>query len=270
MQQLEDCGHDWVEDAGASSACGCGARRDDVDVFERFHRCRLCHATRCSGCLEEELCRRRRAEGPGEKSCFFRCFAHRPNPLEPDAFFVLDAAKLADAEKLEWLTREFGTTAAEATVDALPAFAELCLRLFGEHVRGEVPQKALVFKLFTRFVGGRLELGKEADVPPRIREQLAPLWGSPARLLCHDCGGDLGPEPVKESCRGGGDEGGHWCSRACSEHAAKTATASSRSAALAAASSPERRRAAGSGGGGPPASASGCPREPAWKRRRRA
>ena len=305
MPQLKDCDHDWVEDA-RGSACG-GACRDAY-LFKSFYRCRVCQATKCRGCLEdlekaaacEKLVEqfRQRAE-PGENA--FGCFAHRPHPLEPDAFFVLDAAKMADGEKLEWIAREFGTTAEEAAVDDLPAFAELCLGLVGEHVRGEVPQKALVFKLFTRFVGERLKIGKEADVPPPIREKLAPLWGRLA-LLCHECGGDLGPEPVQESCYG---EERHWCSRAC-EHAAKgyelrcpacgsrenapgsvqtalwpclprvfadlTATCAgcgkehTHLITVRRPGSPSPERSAGGG----PAAVSGSPREPAWKRRRRA
>jgi hypothetical protein len=94
-------------------------------------------------------------------------------------------------------------------------------------VHGEIPQKALIFKLFSCFCeqgsrkrGARCSEGpgirKEADVPPKLREKLAPLWGKSTQL-CHECGGALGADPVAESRRG---EERHWCSRAC-EHAAK-------------------------------------------------
>ena len=126
------------------------------------------------------------------------------------------------------MAREFDTPAAEANVEDLPAFASLCLSLFGDHVRGEISQKALIFKLFTCFCeqgsgqpgahsSERPGIRKEADVPPKIREKLAPLWGKTTQL-CHECGGALGADPVAET-RTGGEES-HWCSRAC-EHAAQ-------------------------------------------------
>jgi hypothetical protein len=213
LPELEDCEHRWLED-GTARSCSDSCR--DAYFLKSFYRCGNCNAVKCRGCVEDlDEARlveqfRKRTE-PTET--VFGCFAHRPHPLDPAAFFVLDSAKMSDAEKLEWVSREFLTPAQEAALEDLPNFAALCLALFGNHVHGEVPQKAFIFNLFTRYVKGRIKLCKESDVHPRIRKKLAPLWGKQTQL-CHECGRVLGPERVTESCAG---EERHWCSRLC-EH----------------------------------------------------
>jgi hypothetical protein len=84
--------------------------------------------------------------------------------------------------------------------------------LFGQHLHDESRQKAKIFNLFTRFVAKRICLEKEADVPPIIRERLSEIWGH-AEQLCHECGSALGAEAVH------GDWGGHWCSKECKHEA---------------------------------------------------
>ena len=151
---------------------------------------------------------------------------------------------MTDAEKLEWLGREFGPTPAHASEEDLPDFAALCLLFFGGHVHGAVPQKALVFRLFTDFVGGRIKLEKEADVSPPVREELGPLWGVEDAQLCHECGRDLRFTQAATVEDLPSEKRHHWCSASC---ALRYKDRSSRSGSELL----------------PP------PREPTWKRRRR-
>lgn len=221
---VKDCEHSWQETRGPCSHAVPGGPCRQTYLWPSFYRCRGgCDKVVCRGCVEdmEDDAKEKRLVEQFRKRCepgvtVFGCFMHQPHPEQPAPFFVLDSEKMPDDEKLEWLGREFPTRAQETSMDDLPAFAALCLALFGSHVRGEVPQKALIFKLFSRFCGERVRLVKEADVPPNVREKLGQMWDKTV-LLCHECGGALGATPIAEDVYG---EENHWCSQAC-EHAAK-------------------------------------------------
>ena len=206
----EVCQHVWdlMEEAPwTNPACANGhcPRRLRAQLYD-FHRCRSCRAEMCDGCVQaqEEEGRtqrlveefRRRLE-PGEH--VYGCVAHRPHPLgPPEPFYVLNSDGWTADEELAWVTREFDVGAAEATAEDLPAFADLCLCVC-DPARGEAQQKTLVFKLWARFAGERLQIRTEDDAPASVRSKLAPLWSTEA--VCQDCGDPLGPrETVAVRC----------------------------------------------------------------------
>ena len=57
------------------------------------------------------------------------------HPERPLPFYVVDQAKMPDSEKVVWIRQEIGNDA------ELTAFAVKFLDLFGDRLRGHVPQK---------------------------------------------------------------------------------------------------------------------------------
>jgi hypothetical protein len=146
-----------------------------------------------AGVNRKSICARCERNSPHECECGCRrCKAciDTPPPLAPETrwqqhptaprpFYVIDNAKLPEAEKLAWVQHELGVGADIGT------FAAKFLDLFGGKIRGTVPQKAACLKLFAAYSGS--EWAKECDIPPADRELFIRAWGE-EHGICRECG----------------------------------------------------------------------------------
>lgn len=122
---------------------------------------------------------------------FAPTYAWKQHPTRPLPFFVIDHDKLADEEKVTWLRQELGS---EAT---LPEFSAKFLELFGNKLRGIVPQKAACLKLFAMYRPGSPEASwkKEAMLPPRDLVEFQRVWDPEAPSRCLECNKPLKGTP---------------------------------------------------------------------------
>jgi len=105
----------------------------------------------------------------------------RLHPINPLPFSVVDYDKMGLDLKLEWIRSEFKHN---PTISDLPDFWKLCRELF--YMDTEVDRTVpLVLKLFSKY--SNIEVAKQSDLPPEIREELSVAMGKPIRL-CHECG----------------------------------------------------------------------------------
>ena len=105
---------------------------------------------------------------------------HPPRPLP---FSVQDHVKWPDEEKLAWIRQELGEGA------ELEDFAKKWHALFGDKIRGEVPQKAACIKLYGMYAPP--EEGRawrnESDLPPETLEPFQRVWNVDAPERCREC-----------------------------------------------------------------------------------
>ena len=94
------------------------------------------------------------------------------HPTRPLPFSVQDHVKWPDEEKLAWIRQELGEGA------ELEDFAKKWRELFGDKIRGEVPQKAACIKLYGMYAPP--EEGRawrnESDLPPETLEPFQRIW----------------------------------------------------------------------------------------------
>ncbi len=74
-------------------------------------------------------------------------FVWRHHPTRPLPFYVIDQQKVPNDEKLAWMKQELGSDA------DIWKFGAHFLELFGDKVRGIVPQKTVVFELWQLYSG---------------------------------------------------------------------------------------------------------------------
>ena len=72
---------------------------------------------------------------------------------------------MPDSEKVVWIRQEIGNDA------ELTAFAVKFLDLFGDKLRGHVPQKSACLKLFGMYSDEGLDWKKECDLPPKVLQE---------------------------------------------------------------------------------------------------
>ncbi len=125
------------------------------------------------------------------------------HPTRPLPFYVVDQVKVSEADKLAWMQQELGDDV------KLPTFAEKFMELFGDKLRGGVPQRAACLKLFRQHAPDSTRAWKtegdhqpkESDLPPADREAFLRVW-DPSVKCCRDCG-------TRHERRGG------YCSDTC-------------------------------------------------------
>lgn len=127
----------------------------------------------CGGCIEAS---------PQQAGLQHIC-SWRGHPTQPMPFYVIDHEKVPDDEKLAWMKQELGSDADLAT------FVARFLELFGEKLKGAVPQKRACLKLF----GTYNEAGwkKEGDLPPTELEAFQQVWDPKAPTRCRECNSSL-------------------------------------------------------------------------------
>ena len=176
--------HAWSEQPNRKAVCSrCEA--------EEPHEC-ACGARLCKKCML-----------PSADATFRPSCSWRQHPTRPLPFYVIDHVKVPEAEKLAWMRQELGGDA------NLETFATKFLELFGEKVRGTVPQKAACLKLYGTYVAGEGAAArnwkKECDLPPAEVEAFRRAWGQHEKI-CRECA-----KPVPA------DQNGSYCSAACAQ-----------------------------------------------------
>jgi len=220
---LEDCKHDWYSFEGPLAArdkCAdlkekaektgqpfdepivrgwlmkgdVGRCRRDVQHLGPFWRCTLCRLVLCHKCTNgkykervvtlaiEELKEKMKDDPlvdlPDGVQCQWRQHPERPQP-----FFVIDQEKVSDEEKVLWIRQELGSNA------TLPELCAKFIELFGDKLRGPVPQKALCLKLYAMYAPDSREAAwkKEGDLPPRDMVEFQRVWDAEAPNRCLEC-----------------------------------------------------------------------------------
>jgi len=115
---------------------------------------------------------------PSDVQCQWRQHPERPLP-----FFVIDQEKVHDEEKVIWIRQEIGSNA------TLPELCAKFIELFGDKLRGPVPQKALCLKLYAMYAPDSREAAwkKEGDLPPRDMVEFQRVWDAEAPNRCLEC-----------------------------------------------------------------------------------
>jgi hypothetical protein len=106
----------------------------------------------------------------------------RMHPERPKPIYVIDQAKVPEAEKLEWMHQEFGYCYA-----GIAAFAERFVSIFGKKIRGTIPQKTACLQLYRAFMDNNVSWTRESEMSPLEREQFCVAWGGEEQI-CHECG----------------------------------------------------------------------------------
>ena len=183
-------------------------------------RCLRCGKMTCVRCEREAEKRKEsqyelrvalqkcREEPPSSSTGFVELsYSWREHPERPHPFCVIDQQKIPEEEKLAWVRQELGDGA------DLQVFAQKWLDLFGEKLRGAVPQKAACLKLYGQYAPEGAEAcawKKECDIPPQERQAFEQLWGD-TREICFECGKATAPG-LKHSVR---RKGRAFCSTQC-------------------------------------------------------
>ena len=116
-----------------------------------------CGAQRCERCLAPKVA----VDAP---DCSWLQSADRPAP-----FYVVDSQKLSSGEKLLWLRQELGSDA------SLEDFAVKFIELFGSKLRGKIPQKKAVLKLYALCTETDIAAKESQLAPPVGKERTEPL-----------------------------------------------------------------------------------------------
>jgi hypothetical protein len=182
---LQDCIHQWVAHEGPCMSEPCLSRH-----AKTWNKCSECTKIRCGFCVS--LLKSRAAEENDVKEHVNALkdtvlYNFKLHPRLGRPFLVLDSAKMANAEKLEWLRAEFEPAGSVTTLEDLPAFAKMCKEFF--HATTEKSQKPMIFALFEEFSG--FPVGMEASLPPTLREELSEVWGHKL-TFCRECGKQTG------------------------------------------------------------------------------
>ena len=145
---LEDCSHDFKDACGLQADKGCCERgaRDAVKGLHcpPYRQCRHCGLQLCPACCRGVAWEQ---EAKGYlREAWQRCQEIRQDPFAPQCvwqqhptrplpFYVIDQQKMPEADKLAWMRQALQEGA------SLPEFAMKFVELFGEKLRGQVPQK---------------------------------------------------------------------------------------------------------------------------------
>lgn len=154
--------HVWSAEANRKSICARCERNSP-------HEC-TCGCRRCRACID----------APPPLAPVTQWHQH---PTAPRPFYVIDHAKVPEAEKLAWMQQELGAGA------DVGEFAAKFLSIFGGKIRGKVPQKSACLKLFAAYAGSGTWT-KESDIPPADRELFIRAWGEEGGI-CRECGGGI-------------------------------------------------------------------------------
>ena len=114
-------------------------------------------------------------------------------------FFVIDQQKVPEADKLAWMKQELQEDA------PLEEFVGKFVELFGDKLRGQVPQKNACLKLYGLYAEEGRAWKKESDLPPKLLVAFQRVWDPKAPDRCTECGKTL-------------ERPGQFCGSVC-EHA---------------------------------------------------
>ena len=182
LSAIQDCEHNWIAHIGPCLTEQCPSK-----CVKTWSTCTGCSMIRCGFCvskiksdnsLDEDIKEHVEALKSAVK-CEFRLHPDHGRP-----FSVVDSTKMPESDKLEWLRAEFEPEGTAVTLEDLPSFVKMCQVFF--HAKTEKSQKSTIYPLFEKFAG--IPIGKEASLPPALREKLSKLWGE-AKKYCRECGG---------------------------------------------------------------------------------
>ena len=158
-------GHDWPEEPTKHAECTkCGALRAFVCS---------CGAQRCARC-------QRRFQSPPPNPFAPTC-VWQQHPTRPLPFYVTDQQRMPEADKLAWMRQELQEGA------LLPDFAMKFVELFGEKLRGHVPQKSACLKLYAAYAEEGRAWKKESDLAPKLLVAFQRVWDPAAPDRCAEC-----------------------------------------------------------------------------------
>ena len=103
------------------------------------------------------------------------------HPTRPLPFYVIDQQKMPEADKLAWMRQELQEGA------SLPEFAMKFVELFGEKLRGQVPQKSACLKLYAAYAEEGRAWRKESDLAPELLVAFQRVWDPAAPDRCAEC-----------------------------------------------------------------------------------
>ena len=220
LPALGDCAHElWHRDerfVKVMGPCSRGPPRVDRDVtqpvrrgdhYGPYTRCVKCRAVFCNFCAadvadaaedREELADALELARSLPRPCDAPRIQWRQHPTRPLPFKVIDQIKVPDADKLAWMQNEIGRDA------DLVTFAAKFLELFGNKLRGGVPQKFACLKLFAAYAGGSAR--KESDLAPADRMAFERVWKPDAPDRCLECSTTLADpgDYCSDECRSAG------------------------------------------------------------------
>jgi hypothetical protein len=205
VPQLEDCEHEFFQEGSpfqkVMGPCARGVpggapdSRTHVQPYTRCKKCKLVLCGRCAADSDEAQGHHQELQALLQEARRAPAPTYWQHPERPLPFYVIDQQKVADAEKLAWLTQELGADA------DLPSFATTFCSLFEDKLRGDIPQKAKALALYAQYAAEESEARgwrKESDLPPTELEAFQKVWG-PAPRRCRECNKAL-PEdaPTKQ------------------------------------------------------------------------
>jgi len=224
LPALQDCAHElWQERRFITvhGPCSRGtppANRDVAKPVQRgdhngpYTRCVKCRAIFCHFCAADVV---DAAEDGKELADALELARSLPrphdaakihwqqHPVRPLPFKVIDQIKIPEADKLAWIQIEIGRD------EDLTGFAAKFLDLFGNKLRGDVPQKAACLKLFAAYASGGAT--KESDLAPTDLMAFERVWKPDAPDRCLECSTVLdAPEEGTQS-----SVLGRYCSDKC-------------------------------------------------------
>ena len=182
-------GHTWPEEPTKRAEC------TQCNAFPAFV-C-SCGAQRCKDCLQE----------PPAGDPLAPAMSWMQHPDRPLPFYVVDQEKMPDSDKVVWIRQEIGNDA------ELTAFSVKFLDLFGDRLRGPVPQKSACLKLFGVYSDAAPGWRKECDLPPNVLQQFERIWEPAAPERCLECNKRAAPgtkHPLRRFGRA-------YCSSKCSD-----------------------------------------------------
>ena len=214
LPALGDCAHELWDPAERQvmGPCSRGLPRVNRDAtqpvrrgdhYGPYTRCVKCRTVFCNFCAadvadtaadREELADALEEARSLPRLCDAPVIEWRWHPTRPQPFKVIDQIKIPDADKLAWMQNEIGRD------EDLPTFAAKFLDLFGNKLRGVVPQKSACLKLFAAYAGGSAR--KESDLAPTDRMTFERVWNPDAPDRCLECSTQL-------------DDPGDYCSGKC-------------------------------------------------------
>jgi len=219
LPALQDCVHELWQESRFKIVQGPCCRgnpptaRDVTQPIRRgdhygpYTRCVKCSATFCTFCAADVI---ETADDEKELADALELARSLPRPYDapkihwqhhptkPMPFKVIDQIKIPDADKLAWIQNELGSD------EDLPAFAVKFMDLFGNKLRGTVPQKAACLKLFAAYAGGGVT--RESDLAPTDLMEFERVWTPHAPDRCLECSTvlDAPGEYCGNECRNAG------------------------------------------------------------------
>ena len=159
-----------------------------------------CGAGQCDRCEQPPARENRGQPAVPQVQLLWEASKDRPRP----SFWVVNYERPQQEEKLWWITQEIGANA------ELPEFAAKFVDLFGENIRGKVPQQKACLELFAAYTSPPCPWRKESDMPLADGEEFETVWDPDAPKRCRECskrmpaGASVLAEYCSDACRDAG------------------------------------------------------------------